>query len=453
MPPGDASPKNMMFPAPHRAWLGAAFLGVVSAAASGSPLTIEDLRRQQEQVQRLSERNIPATVSILTLGNGSSGSGVIVDRTGLILTAAHVVAGNDELTILFPDGTRGTARTLGWNLSQDLAMARMEGEGPWPHVELGDSTRLRPTDVVVALGHASGFDLTRSPPIRIGRVYQQAPGGFLWTDCTLIGGDSGGPLFTLDGRLVGIHSSIGESLSHNRHAGISEFREDWGRLASGDRWGDLDYVFNPEDDPERPVLGVQLGQGSLEVASLPPNSPAAEAGILPGDVITMIEDRQITSYPALVGALATFNAGDSVTVIVDRQGQERMFEIVLGQQGEMIGQRPAPERSIPRAIPAPGFGPGDSPPRGRRGEAFLGVQFADGPGGVSIASVVPDSPAEAGGIRRGDIVRAIGRRPVRTSAEFLDAIAGRRPGDTVRVSVSRAGRSLDRRITLGRRPS
>ncbi len=102
-----------------------------------------------------------------------------------------------------------------------------------------DSKNLKSGDLVIALGHAGGYDPVRTPPVRFGRVISSDASGFLNTDCTLIGGDSGGPLFDLEGNVIGIHSSIGHSLSVNNHTGIDGFKKGWDRMKKGESWGRL----------------------------------------------------------------------------------------------------------------------------------------------------------------------------------------------------------------------
>src|SRR5690606_1630477 len=135
-----------------------------------------------------------------------------------------------EVLVVFPDGKQVSGEVVGANFSKDIVMVRITDEGEWPFVERGAPRQLPAGGWVVALGHSAGFDPGRTPPVRFGRVVSKGPGNYLTTDCTLIGGDSGGPLFDLEGKLVGINSSIGRSVQNNNHAGIDGFTEDWERL-------------------------------------------------------------------------------------------------------------------------------------------------------------------------------------------------------------------------------
>lgn len=182
----------------------------------------------------------------------ASGSGIIVSKDGLILTAAHVVDGADEVGVQLVDGTRVMAKVLGCNRERDIAMVKIipeDGEPAreWAFAEIGDSTKWKATDVYIALGHAGGYDVNRPPPVRIGRAYNNNDDGdFIVTDCVVIGGDSGGGLFDLHGKLIGIHSFIGAGLGENNHAPVHAVKEDWERLLKGDKWGMMDFGIFPE---------------------------------------------------------------------------------------------------------------------------------------------------------------------------------------------------------------
>ena len=131
---------------------------------------LEDLARLEKKVEAVSRKVMPATVALLSERTGSSGSGVITNESGLILTAAHVVQGADSLLVVFPDGKQVQGKVLGANYSKDIAMVKIVDEGKWPFVEMGASKTLEAGDWVVALGHSAGFDPGRTPPVRFGRV-------------------------------------------------------------------------------------------------------------------------------------------------------------------------------------------------------------------------------------------------------------------------------------------
>lgn len=317
--------------------IGLSGLLVLASAARQPVASLQDLAALETRSAEVVKRVMPATVAIISAATGASGSGVIVDQDGLILTAAHVVDGADEVEIVFPDGKQAKAKVLGCNYSKDAGMARIKAPGPWPFVALGASRALDAGDWVIAMGHSEGYDPARTPPVRFGRVVSEGPGNFLTTDCTLIGGDSGGPLFDLDGKLVGINSSIGEALDNNNHAGIDGFKEDWKRLEAGESWGELQ--LNPLANPERPVIGIMMGgelrDGGVPVEQVTPRSPAAKAGVRPGDIIRSVDGERVRGGRNLGLLLAKYSAGDTVKIGIQRGRETTEFSIELMRMDQL----------------------------------------------------------------------------------------------------------------------
>jgi serine protease Do len=302
---------------------------------------LQDLEKLESKVAAVSRKVMPATVALLSDRTGSSGSGVIASEDGLILTAAHVVQGAESLLVVFPDGKQVQGKVLGANYSKDIAMVKIEEPGKWPFVGLGVSKSLNAGDWVVALGHSAGFDAARTPPVRFGRVVSKGPGNFLTTDCTLIGGDSGGPLFDLDGNIVAIHSSIGKSLTNNNHAGIDGFREDWDRILTGETWGSLS--LNPFANPEMPVLGIGMammrGVRGVIVENVVHGSPAAAAGVRTGDVIRSLDGSEVRDGGELLQILAKRQAGDRVKLGVLRDRRNLEVNVTLKRRNELFEER------------------------------------------------------------------------------------------------------------------
>lgn len=320
--------------------------------------TLDEWRKREAAVQQVVADATDAVVAVTD--QESFGSGVIVSPDGLVLTAGHVILSPArEYTILLPNGKTAKAKPLGKNLNNDAGMLQIVDAGPWPHVEVGEASGLRRGTWVVALGHSGGYDLGRRPPVRIGRILQTERDA-LTSDCPIIGGDSGGPLFNLDGQVIGIHSSIGESIAENRHVSVQTFLRDWDRLKAGESWGQLpgtrpnDPDSNEEETPPRDrrpprqqkpgkgnqaptldagVLGVELDLVDQEaiLRVIKPGSAAARVGLRVGDVVESFNGVAIHSPKALTDQIAAKRAGDSVKVVV-RRGAERIeYQIILGQ--------------------------------------------------------------------------------------------------------------------------
>ena len=317
-------------------WLAATF-----AINAREPVRdLADIRQLEACVTDVAAKVLPATVALLSDRTGASGSGVITSPDGLILTAAHVIQGAETILVVFPDGKQVQGKVLGANYSKDIAMVKIQDPGEWPHVTLGTSKNLGAGDWAVALGHSAGFDPARTPPVRFGRVISTGPGYFLTTDSTLIGGDSGGPLFDLTGKLVGIHSSIGQSLSNNNHAGIDGFQEDWDRLLAGENWGSLS--LNPFANPEMPVLGIGMammrGVRGVIVESVVPGSPAAAAGVRPGDVIRQLDEDAVRDGRELLQLLAKRQAGETVKLGVERDRRSIEADVMLKRRSDLFAE-------------------------------------------------------------------------------------------------------------------
>ena len=308
--------------------------GVLNAATKIENLS--DLRDLEKKVKSVVKSQTAATISLVDPDpkTRSSGSGVIVSSDGLILTAAHVTAGNKEMTVIFPDGRQEKAKVLGSNMTRDASIAQLVGAGPWPFAEIGNSDELKVGDFVVAMGHPKGYDPTRRPPVRFGRIMTRGDYGFITTDCTVVGGDSGGPLFDLDGRVVGIHSHIAKDRKINNHAGISGYIRSWDKMRKGDVWGRLGGI---DRDEMRPVLGVVLTSedATLSTVRVPEKSPAYSAGLRAGDQVLKIADEVVKDPAEMRDVLIDMEPGDQVGVTVKRGDEVKIFVVKLAALGQV----------------------------------------------------------------------------------------------------------------------
>lgn len=288
----------------------------------------DDLATIEQAIESVAANNRDACIAIFD-GVGI-GSGVIVSPDGLVLTAGHVMSTDQrEYEVFFSNGQTAVARPLGRNLDTDTGMVQLLGKN-WPHVKLGRSQGMRPGDWVVSLGHSGGFELGRKSPVRSGRLLA-IQGHQLITDAVLIGGDSGGPLFNLQGELIGIHSSIGDAVDQNRHARIEEFRKDWDRLRRGESWGQLPPLVAKELTPGKAKLGVRvdLTAPRARIKSVKPGSPAAQIGLRPNDIVIQFDGEIITDGRHLIRAVSAHVPADTCFIKIDRDDEILNLEVRL----------------------------------------------------------------------------------------------------------------------------
>ena len=296
---------------------------------------VPENRHDLEVIQKTLIEALPkaraATVCI-DLGEGA-GSGVIVSADGLILTAAHVTSGTGkELTVVLEDGRRVKAESLGLVASCDCAMVKLAEKGPWPFVDIDRDDSIRVGDWVFALGHSGGFDKDRGSVVRIGRLVRMAD-TTVQSDCTLIGGDSGGPLFDLTGKLIGIHSRVGMRLEENMHVPMREFVKNWDALQKGEFVGEGPFAKKPEKgkgflgfaSQDRPGGGLDITQVGRETA-------AETAGIKRGDILRKMDGAEIKSKEQFQKLLEEKAPGDKVKLELERAGKPLNLEVKLGER-------------------------------------------------------------------------------------------------------------------------
>jgi serine protease Do len=305
----------------------------VAALEKPAPENLEDLRAIQEQVQAVVKKVLPCTVGVRA--GGAWGSGVIVSEDGYVLTAGHVSAQPDREVMLFlTDGRRVKGKTLGANRGIDSGLIKITEEGTWPFVPMGNSADSKPGAWCLATGHPGGFKTGRTPVLRLGRVLS-VTGELVQTDCVLVGGDSGGPLFDMRGQVIGIHSRIGAPLTANIHVPVDTYRETWERLTKAEVWG------SQLEGRSRAYLGLQFDKESKEcrVSTITSGAPADKAGFKVDDVITLFDGQKITSSEDLVNQTRQKRPGDEVAVEVLRGQQTVTLKLVIGRRE---GRPPGP---------------------------------------------------------------------------------------------------------------
>jgi len=294
-----------------------------AAFAKPAPTSTAELKVIEDHIKSLAARVSPAVVAV-EVGNGS-GSGVVITADGLVLTAGHVCGrANRAVRFTFPDGKTANGKTLGVDLDSDTGLMRITNAGPWPHVSVGDLDQESPGNWVLALGHPGGFDLKRSLVVRLGRIIRIAPGA-LQTDCTIAPCDSGGPLFDMDGRVIGIHTAIAVSLADNFHVPITQYQEVWDQLAkdtTAARPASLSAYFGATiaDDPK----GCRL-------TAIEKDGPASKAGLKMGDLVLEVEGRTIAASASFRRWVAESEPGETLRLRIKRGTQILSLKVKLAK--------------------------------------------------------------------------------------------------------------------------
>ncbi len=296
------------------------------------PESKDDLLSIQQALMEHQDQARMATVSV-KLEQGF-GSGVIVSPEGLVLTAAHVSGGvGKELTIVMNDGSEYKAVSMGLVSTTDAAMVRIVDKGPeggsFPHVEINKENDYMLGHWVFALGHSGGFDQDRGPVLRLGRIVQVKE-STLQSDCKVIGGDSGGPLFDMAGRLIGIHSRVGrETVVENMHVPMREYLKHWDAMEKNEFLGDGPFAQRPVKGSGFLGMGTKDSDDGLMVSKVGKGMAAEKAGVKVGDIILEMDGEVIENKTSLKTFLAEKAAGDSIQIKLSRGGEEQLIKVKL----------------------------------------------------------------------------------------------------------------------------
>lgn len=270
------------------------------------------------------------------------GTGFVISASGDIVTNNHVVDGADKVTVKLSDGTSLDARVVGTDPATDLALVRVEAGYDLPFVEWGDSGALRVGQDVVAIGNPFGLGNTVTAGIvsALGRDINSGPfDNYIQTDAAINRGNSGGPLFDAEGRVVGINTAIfspsGGSVgigfavpSETAKQVIADLAGD-GKVERG--W--LGVSIQPVTDDIAAALGLDAANGAL-IADVSADTPAAKAGLKRGDVVTAVDGQAVESTRDLTRLIATAKPGAEVKLDFLRAGKPTELVVILGQRGE-----------------------------------------------------------------------------------------------------------------------
>ena len=267
--------------------------GEPAEVASESALPPADFDGLSAQIEAALQRAVPASVAVVQRRGGNRRAAfiaVIVSREGHILTAGHCIQPGRDYEVILSDGRSLRAVALGRSNYLDCGIIKITEEADFAWAELGNSSELVRNQPCLSVGHPGGYEERRGSVIRFGRVVSTNSRGHIQNTCLMEPGDSGGGLFDLEGRVIGVHSYIAQDLSDNFDIPVDLFREHWDQLCKK-----KDFV------PPYAIrmFGIELAsrratEQGAEVSDVIPSSPADDAGLVTGDRITVINDTKVS---------------------------------------------------------------------------------------------------------------------------------------------------------------
>lgn len=374
------------------------------------------------------------------------GSGFIVDAQGTVVTNNHVVRNASAVKVKLDDGRELNARVVGRDERTDIAVLKIDAGQPLPFLALGDSNSARPGDWVVAVGNPFGLGGTVTAGIVSARGRDIGVGpydDFIQIDASINSGNSGGPLFGLDGSVIGVNTAIfspsggsvgiGFAIPSNMVRQVVAQIQANGRVERG--------FLGASTQPLTPALARSLRlpkpEGAL-VGQVEADSPAARGGLRAGDVVTKVGDTAVANPRDLARAIGEARPGSEVRLSVQREGASQELRVTLAElrDGQTASGKPAAEAENRGGAVGVALAP--ITPQTRQ-QLNLPPQAA----GAVIASIRPDSPATEAGLREGDVIIGVAGREVADLQATVGAIreAARNPGAAIALRILRDGRS------------
>jgi serine protease Do len=370
----------------------------------------------------------------------SLGSGFIIDREGYILTNNHVVAEADEIKVKLENEKEYDAKIIGRDEKTDIALIKItKAPAELPVAVLGDSDALEVGEWVMAIGNPFGLMETVTVGV-VSAKWRKIGAGpyddFIQTDASINPGNSGGPLFNLNGEVVGINSAIytpsggnigiGFAAPINLAKKILRQLKEKGKVTRG--W--LGVVVQEVTPELAKSFGLKEGKGAL-VADAEKGGPADTAGLKGGDVIITFDGKEITKMSDLPLMVAETEVGKKVTVTVIRDGNDKKFAVTIGELKEKEAATASAEEQSTLGLTAEQI----TPDMARR----YGLPEDEG---ILITQVEPGSPADDSGVKRGDIIKEINRKPVKTMSQYLKALEKGKSGENILFLIKRGRNSI-----------
>ncbi|HET8997880.1 MAG TPA: DegQ family serine endoprotease, partial [Acetobacteraceae bacterium] len=361
----------------------------------------------------------------------SLGSGFIIDPAGLVVTNNHVIEGADQITVTLQDGTTLKASVVGRDDVGDIALLRVKPTKPLPSVSFGDSAKERVGDWVLAIGNPFGLGGTVTAGIisARGRNIHQGPyDDFLQTDAPINQGNSGGPLFNMDGQVIGMNTAIysrsggsvgiGFSIPSNMVKDVVEQLHQYGHPRRG--WLGVRIQQVTPDIAES--LGLKQPRGAL-VAGVNDGGPADKAKLHNGDVILKFNNEDVKDMHALPRIVAEASVGKTVPVVVWRDGKDVTLQATLAEKPDDIktATAPAPKPALDQPTAIAGLGMKLAPLSPALRQKY---QLGADQKGVVVTDVEPKGPAAERGLKPGDVIVEVQQGEVGTPAEVQQRIEG-----------------------------